>query len=158
MPVDIEALAATVAELQARLDKPKPTKDPRPCVVFRINRDELALLDAACTQRGLCRSDVVRLGLNAVIGSAMPIQRAIPAGLMGRRNRKKLSRYTDEKTSVPLRDAATVRDLAAKAYSAQVEYQQAARDADGATAARVRHSPEMMADSAGPLFTGKLSR
>lgn len=158
MAADLETLAAEVAELRARIDKPKKRKDRRPIMQCRLNDDEIALVDAAATARGVCRADLIRMGLNAVIGIELRIGREIPPGLRGRRNRKHIGRFSDEKTSVPLRDASAVRHLAARAYSAQVEYQAAVADQAGAVAMRVRDSGVGMADSASGLLSEKLSR
>lgn len=158
MPTDIERLAAEVAALRAIVERPRKRKDRRAMLCFRADSDELAAIDAAAVARGLCRADLIRLGLNAVCGTELRIARDIPAGLRGRRNRKKLDRFSDEKTSVPLRDASAVRHLAARAYSAQVEYQAAVADQAGAVAMRVRDSGVGMADSASGLLSEKLSR
>lgn len=157
MPTELEEIRDVLAELLAERRKPKRPHDSRPLLNFRLDPQEMLAIDAACRDRGLCRSDLIRFALNSVIGTDFRICRPVPVGLQGRRNQKKSERFHDEKTSVPLRDAAAVRQAAGKVITARYEYQKILAD-QGAAVAQPRNVPGMIGDSPSDFLSGKLSR
>jgi hypothetical protein len=158
MPTEIEEIRDALAELLAERRKPKRPHDSRPLLNFRLEPQEMLAIDAACTQRGLCRSDLIRFALNQVLGTDFRICRPVPAGFVGRRNRKKSERFHDQKTSVPLRDASDARQAAGRVISARHEYRQILAEQGAAVAHTAHNLGEMMTDSPGPLLSGKPSR
>jgi hypothetical protein len=145
MQSDLDLLAAKVAEL---LDRPRKRKDRRRAIQSRLNPDEWRLVNAACLERGVCLADLIRLGLSAVVGSEFPINRNTPPELQRFVARHSPTRYADEKTSVPARDAAIKRDL-----DQRIKQHAAIVDAGGALAARTLNRRELMTDAPAPLLS-----
>ncbi|HXE51214.1 MAG TPA: hypothetical protein VN663_22745 [Ramlibacter sp.] len=159
MATDLDALAAKVAELLA--SKPKK-HDPRPILNCRVNADEMAMIDAAAAAKGYCRSDFVRWALNQVLPTVIPIERQIPEQLRRFMVRRKPDHFDDGKTDVRARTASEMRDLAARAHAAQLDYRTALIAQDYATAGVVRPAaqsvPGMIGETPSRSLLDKRSR
>ncbi len=95
MPSDLDLLAEKVAQLL----KPKSTRpDPRRNVNIRVDQQEMDLIDAAARDRNLCRSDFIRMALNAVLPQALRTDRPIPPGLRRFRVQHKTEHFNDGQT------------------------------------------------------------
>lgn len=95
MPSDLDLLAAKVAEL---LSKPARRQKARPMLNFRVSVAELATINAAARDKGVCRSDFIRLALNAVLPEAIQTDREIPPGFVRMHARRKAARFDDGQT------------------------------------------------------------
>lgn len=149
MPITIEALAAELAELRAIVSNPRKRKDKRRSLCLRLSHEEMALVDAAARDKGVCRSDLVRLALNNVLPVALPTERKIPPGFERMRVRYKPDRFDDGQT-----DHARNASAGRRALAAGLEREAALRSVDAA----VRSPNEMLAQPATSKFSGKLSR
>ncbi len=162
MPSDIEEIRAVLADLIAERRKPKRRKDPRQALNFRLSPEELALVDAEARSRGVCRSDLVRIALSAVLQQDLRIVRDTPPGLKRFTIRRKPDRFDDGKTDTLARDQAIERDTAGRrAMMLTLEAQALMREHNAVALpalASERSQQGMMSDAALASRPGKLSR
>ena len=88
---DLAEIKAELAELGAiiKRERRKKRKDKRPNINLRLEFEEAAILNAACTERGMCRSDLIRTALNTMLGTSFATNRETPPELRRWINRHK---------------------------------------------------------------------
>lgn len=131
MPINLETLAAEVAELRAIVRKPRKPKDRRVAINLRVTTEELAAIDAASRDHGVNRSDLLRIALNPVLQLVLPIKRKIPPGFRRLHAHHKPDRFDDGQT-----DHARIHQ--ALAHRTELI------DANAATVARTEHVEQGM--------------
>jgi len=88
---ELDDIRAELVDLREVIkhERRKRRKDKRPNFNLRLNPDEAAVFEAACTERGICKSDLIRAGLNAILGTAFPLNRKTPPELQRWVNQRK---------------------------------------------------------------------